>query len=64
MASVFLKASSMDQHQRLHCIAASSCNAGDVGLTPESRRSPGDEVATLSIILAWEIPWTEEPGLL
>ena len=22
------------------------------------------EMATLSIILAWEIPWTEEPGRL
>ena len=23
-----------------------------------------EEVATLSSILAWEIPWTEEPGRL
>ena len=33
-------------------------NAGDVGLIPRSRRSR----ATHSSILAWEIPWTEEPG--
>ena len=33
-------------------------NAGDVGLIPGSRRSR----ATHSSILAWEIPWTEEPG--
>ena len=24
--------------------------------------SPGKEMATHSNILAWEIPWTEEPG--
>ena len=27
-------------------------------------RSPGEGKATLSSILAWEIPWTEEPGRL
>jgi len=37
-------------------------NAGDVRLIPGSGRSPGKEMATHSIILAWEIPWTEEPG--
>ena len=40
-------------------------NAGDPrdeGLIPGSRRSPGGVMATLSSILAWEIPWTEEPG--
>ena len=26
--------------------------------------SPGEETATHSSILAWEIPWTEEPGVL
>ena len=32
---------------------------------PLSQEDPLEmEVATLSIILAWEIPWTEEPGLL
>ena len=35
-------------------------NVGDPGLIPESGRSPG--MATHSSILAWEIPWTEEPG--
>ena len=33
----------------------------DVGLIPGSRRSPGEETATHSSIIAWEIPWTEEP---
>ena len=40
-------------------------NAGDVGLIPTSGRSPGGKkkkVATHSSILAWRIPWTEEPG--
>ena len=36
-------------------------NAGDVGWIPELGRSPEKEMATHSSILAWEIPWTEEP---
>ena len=39
-------------------------NVGDVGSIPGLRRSAGGEVATHSRILAWEIPWTEEPGRL
>ena len=37
-------------------------NTGDVDLIPESERSRGEEMATSSSILAWEIPWAEEPG--
>ena len=40
-------------------------NAGhirDLGLIPGSRRSPKEVMATHSSILAWRIPWTEEPG--
>ena len=40
-------------------------NAGDVrdvGLIPGWGRSPGEGHATFSSILAWRIPWTEEPG--
>ena len=40
-------------------------NAGDVrdpGSVPGLGRSPGEEMATHSSILAWEIPWREEPG--
>ena len=37
-------------------------NAGDVDLIRESGRFPGEEMATHSSILAWEIPWIEEPG--
>ena len=37
-------------------------SAGDVGSVPGLGRSPGvQEVATHSSILAWRIPWTEEP---
>ena len=39
-----------------------TANAGDVSLIPGSGRSPGKEMAIHSTILAWEIPWTEEPG--
>ena len=37
-------------------------NAGDVDLIRESGRFPGEEMATHSSILVWEIPWIEEPG--
>ena len=37
-------------------------NAGDVNSIPGSGRSPKEGMATHSSILAWRIPWTEEPG--
>ena len=41
----------------------SACNAGDLGSIPGLGRSPGEgNGATHSSILAWKIPWTEEPG--
>ena len=43
-------------------VKASACNAGDLGSIPGSETSPGEEMATHSSILAWRIPWTEEPG--
>ena len=39
-------------------------NAGDVSSIPRSGRSLEEEMATRSILLAWEIPWTEEPDRL
>ena len=33
-----------------------------MGLIPGLGRSPGGGMATPSSILAWEIPWTKEPG--
>ena len=37
-------------------------NARDMGSSPGSGRYPGKEMAIFSSILAWRIPWTEEPG--
>ena len=45
-------------------VKSPSASAGDVGLISGSRRSLGEGMATHSSILAWEIPWTEEPGRL
>ena len=39
-------------------------NAGDAGSIPVSGRSLKEEMATHSSILAWKMPWTEEPGRL
>ena len=44
-----------------------SANAGSarhIGLILGSGRYCGEEMAIHSSILAWEIPWTEEPGRL
>ena len=45
---------------------ANAGDAGDVGLIPGSGRSLGqeEEVATLSSIPIWKIPWTEQLGVL
>ena len=41
----------------------STCDAGDMGSTPGLGRFPGEENGNpLLHILAWKIPWTEEPG--
>ena len=45
-------------------VKVSACNAGELGLIPESGRSPEKEMATHSSILAWRIPWREDPGRL
>ena len=39
-------------------------NAGDPGLIPGSGRSLEKGMATHFNILAWRIPWIEEPGKL
>ena len=33
-----------------------------LNLIPGLGRFPGEGIATYSSILAWEIPWTEDPG--
>ena len=45
-------------------VKASARDVGDPGSIPGLGRSPGEEMATRSSILAWRIPWTEEPGRL
>ena len=40
-------------------------NAGDVGVQSLGQEDPLEEgMATYSNILAWGIPWTEDPGRL
>ena len=39
-----------------------SDNAGDEGFIPGWEDPPEEEMATHFSILAWEIPWAEEPG--
>ena len=42
-----------------------ACNVGDRGSIPGLGRSPWRrKMATPSSILAWKIPWIEEPGEL
>ena len=41
---------------------ASAADIGDTGSIPGSERSPGERHGTHSNILAWRIPWMEEPG--
>ena len=43
---------------------ASAGDVRDTVLNPGSERSPEKEMAAHSSILAWRIPWTEEPGKL
>ena len=49
-------------------VKESTCNAGDVQETQVPSLGQEDplekEMATHSSILAWKIPWTEEPGVL
>ena len=45
-------------------LPASSEDITTVGSIPGQGRSRGEGHATHSSILAWRIPWTEEPGRL
>ena len=42
--------------------SASAGDRRDGGSAPGSGRPLEEEVATLSSVLAWRSPWTEEPG--
>ena len=48
--------------QQVKNLPANEGVARDAGSTPQSGRSPEEEMATHSSILAWKIPRTEEPG--
>ena len=43
-------------------VKESACNAGDLGLIARLECSLEKGMAPHSSILAWRIPWTEEPG--
>ena len=43
-------------------LPASAGDIRDAGLIPRLGRSTGGGHATHSTILAWRVPWTEEPG--
>ena len=43
-------------------LPANAVDTKDGGSVPGSGRSPGEEMATHSSNLAWEIPCPEEPG--
>ena len=43
-------------------LPANAADSGDVGLFQGGEDSLEKRMATRSSILAWKIPWTEEPG--
>ena len=45
-------------------VKTSVCHAGYPGSNPGREDPLEKEMATYSSILAWRIPWTEEPGRL
>ena len=45
-------------------LLANAGDAGDRGLNCCVRKTLEEEMASHSSILAWKIPWTEEPGRL
>ena len=59
MTLYFLWASQVAQRKESPSTAG---NAGDSGSVPGWGRFPGGEKVTHSSILAWRMPWTEEPG--
>ena len=43
-------------------VKVSACNAGDLGRSLGREDPLEEEMVTHSSLLAWRIPWTEEPG--
>ena len=48
-------------HQGFSDAKESACNARDLGSIPKLGRPLEKEMDTYSSVLAWRIPWTEEP---
>ena len=48
--------------QRAKNLSANAGDTRDTDSVPGSGRSLEEEMATHSSLLAWKIPWTEEPG--
>ena len=48
--------------QSLKSLPAHAGDTGDLGSIPGWEDPLEEEMATHSSILAWRIPWTEEPG--
>ena len=66
-ANFYDKESDMTEQLHFHFSGSAVKNLfamEETGSIPESGRSPGERngKATHRSILAWEIPWTEEPG--
>ena len=63
-AEVFLIINSISGFPDSSVVKNLPTNSVDMGLIPGFGRSPGEGNAIRSSILAWEIPWIEEPGWL
>ena len=50
--------------KNIHASGKEPANAGDKDMIPGLERNLDESMATHSDILAWRIPWTEEPGRL
>ena len=57
-----IPATTEESVKNLPAMQETACNAGDRVSIPGLGRSPGEGNGNPLQILAWEIPWTEEPG--
>ena len=58
----FRQSSMEDRASRVSLMVKNTSANADVGSVPGLGRSPGGENGNPLHILAWRIPWTEEPG--
>ena len=62
--SIRLEAIKLLKENTSSMLFESAFSAGDLGSIPGLGRPPEKKVATPSSVLAWGIPWTEEPEQL